>query len=85
MSRRRGRRWPVPMHHQRVLGVQSSSSTAGRQNTGGSRMPKTYYAVRNVCSTRSAARGVFTALLPYFWPSQKHAPSHELLLTRATQ
>ena len=36
MSRRRGRRRPVPMHHQRVLGVQSSSSTAGRQNTGGS-------------------------------------------------
>ena len=35
MSRRRGRRRPVPMHHQRVLGVQSSSSTAGRQNTGG--------------------------------------------------
>ena len=36
MSRRRGRRRPVPMHHQRVLDVQSSSSTAGRQNTNGS-------------------------------------------------
>ena len=35
MSRRRGHRWPVPMHHQRVLGVQSSSSTAGRRNIGG--------------------------------------------------
>ena len=35
MSRRRGHRWPVPMHHQRVFGVQSSSSTAGRQNIGG--------------------------------------------------
>ena len=35
MSRRRGRRWPVPMHHQRVHGVQSSSSTAGRRNIGG--------------------------------------------------
>ena len=32
MSRRHGRRRPAPMHHQRVLGVQSSSSTAGRQN-----------------------------------------------------
>ena len=38
-----------------------------------------------VCSTRYAARGVFTALLPYLWLSQKHAPSHELLVTRATQ
>ena len=35
MSRRRGRRRPIPMHHQRVLGIQSSSSTAGRQNVGG--------------------------------------------------
>ena len=35
MSRRRGHRWPVPMHHQRVHGVQSSSSTAGRRNIGG--------------------------------------------------
>ena len=35
MSRRRGHRWPVPMHHQRVLGVQSSSSTAGHRNIGG--------------------------------------------------
>eukprot|EP00964_Phaeocystis_antarctica_P085128 scaffold53716_cov67-Phaeocystis_antarctica.AAC.4 len=35
MSRRRGRRRPVPMHHQRVPGVQSSSSTAGRRNVGG--------------------------------------------------
>ena len=35
MSKRRGRRRPVPMHHQRVLGVQSSSSTAGRRNIGG--------------------------------------------------
>ena len=36
MSKRRGRRRPVPMHHQRVLDVQSSSSTADRQNTAGS-------------------------------------------------
>eukprot|EP00964_Phaeocystis_antarctica_P085122 scaffold53714_cov55-Phaeocystis_antarctica.AAC.1 len=36
MSKRRGRRPPVPMHHQRVLDVQSSSSTADRQNTAGS-------------------------------------------------
>ena len=36
-----------------------------------------------VCSTRCAARGVFTALLPYLWFSQKHAPSHELLQVRS--
>ena len=35
--------------------------------------------------TLRSQRGVFTALLPYLWPSQKHAPSHELLLMRATQ
>eukprot|EP00964_Phaeocystis_antarctica_P092119 scaffold59197_cov28-Phaeocystis_antarctica.AAC.1 len=36
MSKCRGRRRLVPMHHQRVLDVQSSSSTADRQNTAGS-------------------------------------------------
>ena len=45
MSRRRGRRRPVPMHHQRVLGVQSSSSTAGRQNVGGGAHAENIYLV----------------------------------------
>ena len=42
MSRRRRHRWPIPMHHQRVLGVQSSSSTAGQRNIGAARIARNW-------------------------------------------
>ena len=38
-----------------------------------------------VCSARHEARGVFTALHTYLWLQPKHAISHELLVTHATQ
>eukprot|EP00964_Phaeocystis_antarctica_P050049 scaffold28993_cov34-Phaeocystis_antarctica.AAC.2 len=48
MSKRRGRRRPVPMHHQRVLDVQSSSSTAGKAEYGGSAHCRKHIKVQRV-------------------------------------